>query len=242
MQRLKQINEDIKYLKQLSYLESCCSFGGKLMPPVNPEISFTICGIPIKIYYYESWEANTYVLTPFKKHTSYSSKHEGPHHPICKINLPGYEDYIFTQNGIKLEGTTEILSIKEWKNINPNKYDDIMLLGIIISYFYSLKERLDFYIKRYVNKDTSLDIGHKDAPYVTKENLDWVITLLKEQKYKNCVNSFLNEHKLDDIMNIYDKMYDYEPYDRKLIKDINVAYNNLKFIKSRVRLFDETKV
>ena len=227
---LSKVNKDIRYLSRSS------SFGGgfrrSLSPPpsrsktplprppppsrsktpppipaIDTGIINTICGIPVHIYYYTV--KNALVLTPAGVHTSYSNNYEGPQHPMCKIEIVKYNNYIFNEGGIKVNGTNVIFSTEKWENNNPDNYDDSMLLGVLLACFYSLYQRLDHYIKLIYDQGVTIDYGHNSAPFYTRSKINILLNLFKNPKIKQCAEDFINNFKpfnMNQLMILFDEI------------------------------------
>ena len=260
--KLRQVNLDINYLSRPTsfgsgkYLQP--RYNSPPLPPPAPPfrtppqklqrpisaidtgIVNTICGVPIHIYYYTA--KNALIFTPAGVHTSYSNNYEGPQHPMCKIEIPKYNNFIFNEGGVKVHGTKIIFSTENWQNNNPDNYDDNMLLGVLLACFYSLYQRLDHYIKLIYDQGVTIDYGHNSAPFYTRAKINTVLTLFKNPEIKQCVEKFINNFKpfnMNQLMILFDEIKifssDNLPERKQFIIDI---YNTLKQGNS----FNETRI
>ena len=198
---LKRVNMDIAYLLR------CFSFGVRKGPvrPVDTGITHLICNTPVKVYYYTA--KNQMIYTPAGIHTSYSTKYEGPHHPMCKINL--YPDYIFNEGGIKWKGSTVVFSTENTNNNNPKEYNDEMLLGVLVACIYSLLQRLHFYIHLIEDLDQIIDRGHTMAPKYTYDTINLILQIIKDPQIKQCSEDFMERFQpfnLNNLMILFDEI------------------------------------
>jgi hypothetical protein len=205
---LKRVNLDILYLNKLSF-ERVFSFGNKPkpVPAVDTGIIHNMCGVPVHIYYYTS--KNTLVYTPGQVHTIYSKNYEGPHHPMCKIDMPAYSDYIINEGGIKWRGNTTIFSTEDLENNDPDKYTDEMLAALVLACFYSLHQRLHYYMKRIEDQQLTIDRGHNLAPIYTFDKLNSVIRLFRNEGLKRCVENLITTFKpitLDQLKILFEQI------------------------------------
>ena len=190
--RLKSINKDILFLENQKF-----SFGEKTKKNVKSPvlaidtgITHTICGVPVHIYYYGS--KNTLVYTPGQVHTMYSKNYEGQHHPMCKIKLPAYVDYIINEGGVKWKGDTVIFSTEDLENNDPDVYNDDMLAALVLACFYSLHQRLHYYMKRIEDEGLTINPGHNLAPLYTFDKINSILLLFKNPNVKKCVENVIN--------------------------------------------------
>ena len=190
---MDKVNRDILYLNKLPNKKF--SFGKKNKPllAINTGIVHNICGVPVHIYYYTS--KNALVYTPGQVHTMYSKNYEGKHHPMCKIELPGYDDYIINEGGVKWRGHTIIFSTEDLENNDPEKYNDEMLAALVLACFYSLHQRLNYYINRIEDQGLIIDRGHNLAPQYTFDKIDSIIRLFKNTVIKKCVENLITTFK-----------------------------------------------
>ncbi len=216
---LKELKKDLRYL-----LGKRCSFGSSeykspekvkrvfgsditnnLTPknvikssikPIDTGIVYDVCGNEYHIFYYPSYTrgSNSIMNTPGLSNTTESTKFEGPHHPVCKIegkNKNFYKDYIITEDFVKIRGK-EIIIDKNFNCINEAIFegdcDPILLLGIIVVCYHSLIERLDYYISL-LESGKNIDRGHANAPFKTIEKIDNLTKKLNE----DCATDFLNK-------------------------------------------------
>jgi hypothetical protein len=202
--RLKSVNKDILFLSFRSF-----SFG-KIDKPVNPidtGIVHDICGVPVHIYYYDS--KNTLSWTPGYKHTIYSKSYEGKHHPICKIDTPEYKDYIINEGGVKWKGNIVVFSTENLENNDPNVYNDDMLAALVLACFYSLHQRLHYYIHRIEDLGLTIDPGHNLAPMYTKDKINSIMGLFKNISMKECVQDVMDTFKpinLNQLMILFEEI------------------------------------
>jgi len=184
-----------KYLEKIIRLFTAkFTFGVKKpVSPTDTGIIHNICGIPVHIYYYTS--KNTLSWTPGAKHIIYSKSYEGPHHPMCKIDLPRYKDYIINEGGVKWKGTTVVFSTEELENNNPEIYNDDMLAALVLACFYSLHQRLHYYIHRIEDLGQTIDYGHNMAPVYTFTKINEILPLFTNEKIKNCVENTIHTFK-----------------------------------------------
>jgi hypothetical protein len=159
---------DINFLKSMNLF----SFGARKEKPVSAidtGIVHIICNLPVHIYYYTS--KNKMIYTPAGIHTTYSNSYEGPHHPMCKIDQSKYNDYTFNEGGMKWKGSNIIFSTEYTENNKPLDYNDDMVLAVIIACFYSLIQRLHFYVHIVADLDKTIDEGHNRAYVYTNQIL-----------------------------------------------------------------------
>ena len=92
-------------------IPSTSSSSFKLIKPIDTNIIYEVCGIDYHIYYYPSYTRgkNMEMYTPNNQNTTSSTKFEGPHHPMCKIEKDGYSEYIITEDFVKYKGTEEVI-------------------------------------------------------------------------------------------------------------------------------------
>jgi hypothetical protein len=196
---MESVIRDIFYLKSLFH-----SFGKpKPFKSVDTGLTHNICGTPVHIYYYNV--KNKMIYTPAGIHTSYSSNYEGPHHPMCKIMLHKYKDYIFNEGGIKWKGETLIYSTESQENNDPKNYNDQMLLGVVIACFYSLLQRLHFYIHIIEDLDKNIDYGHNQAPKYTFQTINSLLKVMDSQ-FQECASYFMDNFKpfnLNQLMDLF---------------------------------------
>jgi hypothetical protein len=150
-----------------------------------------ICGISIDLFYYKSKEYNL-LFTPDKTHVLTASKYEGPHHLYSKIiDNEYYIDYTFNENNILLNGN----SIFNIDNEYPNTSIDVnLLLSLLITIYYSLRERLDHSINLINNHDMIIDSGHNKAPIIKIKHFYKIYDFIKKNYPDiNCI------YQLDDI-------------------------------------------
>ena len=193
---MNQLNRIIFYLTERKKRSSCFGAYKKPVNAIDTGIVHKICNVPIHIYYYTT--KNALVYTPAGIHTSYSNKYEGQHHPMCKIESPGYINYIFNEGGIKWEGSEVIFSTESDSN-DPRNYNDTMLLGVLLACFYSLHQRLHYYIHRIEDLDQQIDYGHAMAPFHTLENINKILGLFRISEQKNCAEQFMENYKPNNL-------------------------------------------
>ena len=166
-----------------------------------------ICGIPVHVYTYPSYAKNTLIYTPAGVHTTYSENYEGPHHPMCKIELFGYLDYDINEGGVKLNGK-KIFSTK----MTPYKrgiLNDNLLLGILVACFYSLSQRLDFYIHLIEDLGKTIDHRHNQAPIYTIDIIDRIFDIIERKQVDICAHDFMNSHRplnLKEIVVLFEQI------------------------------------
>jgi hypothetical protein len=234
MDTLKRVIKDILYLSK--NLRSC-SFGRTpTKTPITPETSLpvqavdtgkihTLCKVPVHIYYYTS--KNTLVYTPAGVHTVYSNRFEGPHHPMCKIEGPHYKDYIINEGGVKWNGEIVIFSTEDLENNNPEIYNDDLLMAVILACFYSLHQRLHFYIHRVEDLDKTINYGHNMAPVYTYNKIKIVLGLFKHAFNRQCAENFMNTFvpmNLQQVMTLFEEIKyfssDLNPERKQFISDM----------------------
>ena len=194
--KLHEVERDIRYLSK-----GVCSFGNK-KGSFN-EAKYTgiheICGRKIEVYFYDPRiKGQQVTTTPYKQHSTITSKFEGEYHPWCKID--GYPEYTISENTIKYRGN-EVYSLKNKTTVPPDLFPVMIVAG-----FYSLITRLRFYIERYLEKDRYIDPGHLEAPWCTYKD----ILAIKNTINWECVSNFLKDLPL--IMEIFEQisMYYFE--------------------------------
>jgi hypothetical protein len=241
LNRLKQVISDIAFLQNQSYF----SFGSKHKkysqpePAIDTEITHTLCGVPVHIYYYAS--KNALVYTPGKVHTIYSNNYEGPYHPMCKIDLPRYADYIINEGGVKYNGNRVIFSTTDLENNNPEEYNDDMLAAIVLACFYSLIQRLHSYMYRIEDMGKTIDYGHNTAPIYTYKTIANVLKMFRDTDMKKCVEKLLYTFKpftITQLMVLFEeiKFFSYE-----IEHDSPVATERLEFITDMYHTLMEQK-
>ena len=198
MVNLTKIITDIYFLKSIKSF----SFGTrkKIERAIDTGTVHVICDIPVHIYYYNV--KNKMIYTPHGLHTSYSNNYEGPHHPMCKIEIDRYKDYIFNEGGVKWKGMDIVFSTEDWENNDPSFYNDDMVLGVLVACFYSLSQRLKFYIHLIEDLGEIIDPGHTRAPYYTFSTINKLISLIKTPQLKLCAKTFIKEFLPINLNNI----------------------------------------
>jgi hypothetical protein len=194
----------------------------KIIGPVDTEIIYKICNIDFHIYHYPSYtKGNCLIMsTPGEVNTTESTKCEGPHHPVCKIEgtyQNEYRDYTMSEDFVIFKGKKIVRYDKNNNYICENgDCDQILLLGVLVACYCSLVERLDFYIRMLKNKDT-INEGHINAPFKTIERIKNILSKLKSTNYHNCALKFLISPRLNfgRLQMIYRefKNYSEDPYD-----------------------------
>ena len=256
MKKLHLINSDIKYLKSILFgKRRSCSFGaGKASTlttalkglsvsskptvpkarvlAVDTRTIVEICGLKIYIYFYPSDVGNknagvqTLMKTPWGKNEMYSNEYEGKNHPYCKIEIPnGYENFTFNDRGI-FDGKSFIYTMG---TTLPTIVDDNMLLALLINLSYSLYERLNNYIIL-LEKGNVIDQGHLNAGAFTKNVMDNLFKLIKNNSKKSCIKDWLNSIKFNPtiILYLFKKMNEFRlNKETKLQNYIITFYNNL---------------
>jgi hypothetical protein len=171
---------------------------GKIIKAVPTDIIHTICEIPIRIYYYPSYTKGKeqLVYTPLERHTTKSSNIEGPHHPICKIELEQFKDFIITEDNVKYKGTEVVvddsLNCKDQGKLG-NGCNYSLLLAMIVANYYSLSERFLYYLELLEKHGPSvIDYGHAEAYKYNIAKIENIIELIVSKKTKECAKNFLN--------------------------------------------------
>jgi len=218
-----------------SYSSSDYSKTAKPVAAIDTGITHDICGVPVHIYYYRS--KNALVYTPYMKHQIYSQKYEGPHHPMCKIEMPKYEEYIINEGGIKWKGNKVIFSTDNTENNDPSIYNDDLLLGVVLACFYSLNRRLESYID-IIRNNKIVDPGHNLAPNYTFGKIKKTLRAFKNQEPRQCAENLMNTFKpfnLDEIRILFEEIKyfssDTSPERKKFILE---AYDSQKLPRKRI--------
>jgi hypothetical protein len=215
------MNEILSDLRYLLSLKRSCSFGtgdystpikvtrvfgtdltnvtpkSVVIKPKDTGVVYGVCGINFHIYHYPSYTSGkeSTMMTPNQQNITSSSKFEGPHHPMCKIEKAGYSNYIITEDFVKYKGNKEIIS-NRYKCVDEalkdSKCDPVLLLGIIIVCYYSLAERLKFYIER-LRQGLEIDSGHLFRPKITMKNIYSLMKKLNniDKNFHKCAFNFL---------------------------------------------------
>jgi len=192
-----------------------------------------ICDIPVHVYSYPSYAKNTLVYTPAGVHTTYSENYEGPHHPMCKIELRGYSDYDINEGGVKLNGKRIFLT-KE-SRYKRGYLNDVLLLGILVACFYSLSQRLDYYIHLIEDLDKMIDHRHNQAPLYTMEIIDKVFGVIEKREIYDCAHDFMDDHKplnLKEIIILFEQINYYSEDESKERKKWILDFYHSKSFKA----------
>jgi len=237
LRRLKSVLKDIFFLEN----KRTNSFG-KYKPEsaIDTEIVHIICGVPVHIYYYAS--KNKLVYTPNEVHTIYSKNYEGTYHPMCKIELPQYKDYIINEGGVKYNGNTVIFATDDLENNDPEYYNDDMLAAIVLACFYSLIQRLHSYMHRIEDLDKTIDYGHNIAPIYTYNSINTLLKLFRHEGMKRCVQNLLTTFKpftLNQLMVLFEEIKyfssDHSPERKRFISEMyHTLMKKEEFTKPRL--------
>jgi hypothetical protein len=169
----------------------------KLIKPIDTNIIYEVCGIDYHMYYYPSYTRgkNIEMYTPNNENTTSSTKFEGPHHPVCKIEKEGYSNYIITEDFVKYKGIKEVID-KYYNCFDEGLFegncDPILIVGIIITCYCSLVERLKYYIS-ILETDGEIDKPHANAHIGSINRIDQLLNIIKNTKYYNCIQKFLSQ-------------------------------------------------
>lgn len=213
--------------------------------PIDTNVIYELCGNDFHMYSYPSYTRgkNMIMNTPGFVNTTESTAFEGPHHPICKIENEYYKDYIITEDFVKYKGTDEV--IDKYYNCE-GECDPVLILGIILTCYFSLNERLRFYIN-ILEKDGKIDEGHSMAPFSTMKRIKQLLNKLKSNdKYYNCAVEFLKHEppNLPKLRIIYKSIEDFSqnPSEDDLLRYIYDLYYKVLVPGGRFSMIPKLKL
>jgi len=201
-----------------------------------------ICDIPVHVYTYPSYAKNTLIYTPAGVHTTYSENYEGPHHPMCKIELNGYSNYDINEGGVKLNGKRIFLT--KQSRYKPGQLNDILLLGILVACFYSLSQRLEYYIHLMEDLDKIVDHRHNLAPLYTMDIIDKVFNVIQNNDIIKCAHDFMDNHiplNLKEMVILFEQINFYSEDQLFQRKKWILDFYHSKIIKTPPKFIKKTK-
>ena len=197
-EKQKRVFADLSNLAEALPSPASGVSSSRIIKAIPTDIVHTICDIPIRVYYYPSYTKgkNQIMYTPFQRNKTKSSNIEGPHHPICKIDLDKFEDFVITEDIVKYKGNEIVidnsLNCKDQGKLG-NGCNYSLLLGMIVANFYSLSERFLYYIDLLEKHGPSvIDYGHAEAYKYNFAKIENIIELIVSKNTKECAKNFLN--------------------------------------------------